>query len=108
MWTTASSRATGKYLSQKDGEALRKLVEIIIAENGIARTRTKFISIYLKFAVEDLRRRRYAEKAKGKSKKPFEPGKTEIAETATDRVESLDDIMRNQKVAHFTCNRSVS
>jgi hypothetical protein len=91
MLTAASNRATGKGLTKKDGEGLKELIEIVIAETDIARTRTKSVSVYLKFAVENLRRRLYAEKSKGKSKKTFEPGKTEIIETASEPVEPLDD-----------------
>ncbi|HEY0461519.1 MAG TPA: hypothetical protein VGC97_20450 [Pyrinomonadaceae bacterium] len=91
MLTDASNRATGKGLTKKDGEALRELIEIIVAETDVARTRTKSVSVYLKFAVENLRRRLYAEKSKGKSKKPFEPGKTEITEVVIEPVESLKD-----------------
>jgi hypothetical protein len=94
MLTDASNRTTGKGLTKKDGEALRELIEIIIAETDIARTRTKSVSVYLKFAVENLRRRLYAEKSKGKSTKPFEPGKNEInepIETTPEPVEPLDE-----------------
>ena len=91
MLTDASKRATGKGLTKKDAEALRDLFEIVITETDIARTRTKSVSVYLKFAVENLRRRLYAEKSKGKSKKLFEPGKTEIIETVPEAVEPLDE-----------------
>jgi hypothetical protein len=94
MLTDASNRATGKGLTKKDGEALRELIEIIIAETDIARTRTKSISVYLKFAVENLRRRLYAEKSRGKSNKLFEPGKkaiNEIIDTMPEPVEPLDE-----------------
>ena len=94
MLTDASNRATGKGLTKKDGEALRELIEIVIAETDIARTRTKSISVYLKFAVENLRRRLYAENSKGKSNKPFEPGKkaiNEIIDTMPEPVEPLNE-----------------
>ena len=94
MLTDASKRTTGKGLTKKDGEGLRELIEIVIAETDIARTRTKSVSVYLKFAVENLRRRLYAEKSKGKSKKPFDPGKTEIAEIAPESVEPLNDELK--------------
>jgi len=94
MFNEAAKRVTGNGLTKKDGEALRELVEIVIAETDIARTRTKSVSVYLKFAVENLRRRLYAEKSKGKSKKTFEPGKSESVETAVEPVEPLDNDIR--------------
>lgn len=68
----SAKKATGKNLTAKDLEALKELAEIVLTETELARTRTKSVSVYLKFAVENLRRRLYAknstpQKSKGKS-----------------------------------------
>ena len=64
----AAKKATGKDLTAKDFEALKEITEIIILETDLARTRTKTISTYLKFAAENLRRRLYSRKAEPRTK----------------------------------------
>ena len=60
MLNEAAKRATGKDLTAKDFDALKDIVEIIISETDLARTRTHSVSVYLKLAAENLRRRLYA------------------------------------------------
>ena len=76
----AALAATGKDLTQKDWEAFLEIIELLIDETTIARTRTKSISVYLKFAAENLRRRLFKKNQSSPEKaKPFEPGKIENA-----------------------------
>lgn len=67
----AAKRTTGKDLGKKDFEAFGEIVELIIAETDLARTRTHSVSVYLKLAAENLRRRLYSrpKQTKGKSEK---------------------------------------
>ena len=65
---TAAKTATGKNLTRKDWEGLIDIIEIVVSETSIARTRTKTISTYLKFAAENLRRRLYSRKAEPRTK----------------------------------------
>lgn len=58
----AGCAATGKNLTNKDWEAFAEIIELLINETAVARTQTKSISVYLKFAAENLRRRLYAKK----------------------------------------------
>lgn len=84
MLNEAAKRATGRDLTRKDFEGLKEIVEIIIAETDLARTRTHSVSVYLKLASENLRRRLYSKPRpeKGKSDKQsnwakvgeFDPG----------------------------------
>lgn len=71
MLNEAAKRATGKDLTKKDFEALKDITALIIAETDLARTRTNSVSIYLKLAAENLRRRLYLKpsQSKGKSEK---------------------------------------
>jgi hypothetical protein len=55
--------ATGKDLTSKDLAALDEIAELIINETTVARAKTKSISVYLKFAAENLRRRLYAKQS---------------------------------------------
>jgi hypothetical protein len=64
----AAKRATGKDLTPKDFEALKEIAEIIISETDLARTRTHSVSVYLKLAAENLRRRLYSRKPETKFK----------------------------------------
>lgn len=99
----AARAATGKELTKKDLEAFEEIVELIINETSIARTRTNSISVYLKFAAENLRRRLYskspvkklAEKAKANS---IQVGKNEFApeplgEFKAEALESLQNMV---------------
>lgn len=72
----AARGVTGRDLTTKDWEAFSELIELIINETAIARTRTHSVSIYLKFAAENLRRRLYTRSTQQKQKR-FEPGKPE-------------------------------
>jgi hypothetical protein len=77
MLNEAARAATGKDLTKKDLEAFLEIIEIIIAETALAKTRTKSVSVYLKFAAENLRRRLYSKPrfaAPFSKPKPFEPG----------------------------------
>lgn len=74
----AARGATGKDLTEKDFQAFDEIIELIIDETTIAQTRTKSVSVYLKFAAENLRRRLYAKPSKSHAKtKSFEPGSPE-------------------------------
>ena len=75
----AAKTATGKNLTSKDLNCLQELFELLINETDIARTRTKSISSYVPFAVENLRRRLYTRTAKQKTQE-----KTKAAVTNTD------------------------
>lgn len=78
----AARAATGKDLTSKDGEAFLEIIELLIDETTIARTRTKSISVYLKFAAENLRRRLFKKNApQAERPKSFEPGKIENVST---------------------------
>ena len=73
----AARAATGKDLTPKDWEALNEIIELVIDETTIAQTRTKSISVYLKFAAENLRRRLFKKREvrHTNNQRPFEPGK---------------------------------
>lgn len=64
----AAKKATGKNLTPKDFEALQEIAELIITETEIARSRTSSVSIYLKLAAENLRRKLYTKRVEPKSK----------------------------------------
>jgi hypothetical protein len=55
----AARKATGKDLTRKDLEAFEEIISLLIDETSIAEARAKSISVYLKFAAENLRRRLY-------------------------------------------------
>jgi len=100
LFDEAAKRATGKGLTDKDLEALREIAEIIISETDLARARTKSISVYLKFAAANLRRRLYSRTTERVSKKPFDPGKQSPAiESELEVVEELSNETR-QIVLH--------
>ncbi|HVE59659.1 MAG TPA: hypothetical protein VNB22_22805, partial [Pyrinomonadaceae bacterium] len=78
----AARATTGKDLTQKDWEAFSEIIELIINETSVARTRAKSVSVYLKFAAENLRRRLYSKTVRyDKNPKMFEPGSVEVAQT---------------------------
>lgn len=58
----AAKRATGKDLTTKDFDGLKEIIEIVISETDTARTRTQSVSVYMKLAAENLRRRLYVKK----------------------------------------------
>ena len=60
-------RTTGKGITRRDLRAIEELFELLITETDIARTRAKFISSYVPFAVENLRRRLYTQVDKPKT-----------------------------------------
>lgn len=64
----AAKKATGKNLTAKDFEALREIAELIITETEIARARTDSVSIYLKLAAENLRRKLYTKRTDPQTK----------------------------------------
>ena len=57
----------------------------------MAAARASNVSSYIALGTENLKRRLYPKVAKGKLKKPFEPGKAEIAEISPEPVEQLED-----------------
>jgi len=89
----AARFATGNDLTQKDWEAFGEIIELIINETSVARTRAKSVSVYIKFAAENLRRRLYSKTFRSdKNPKIFEPGNGEVAETEAEFiVEPLGD-----------------
>jgi len=99
----AAQAATGKSLTKKDMEAFEEIIDLVINETSIARTRTKTISVYLKFAAENLRRRLYAETQINKSAKKekansMQVGKNELApeplgEFRKEALESLQNMV---------------
>lgn len=72
----AAKKITGKNLSKKDFEALNEIFQIIIDETEIARNRTDSVSVYLKFAEENLRRRLYPKTKSEKSPSKDRKGET--------------------------------
>ena len=85
MINQAARSATGRDLSRKDFKAFREIIEMIIDETTIAGTRAQSISVYLKFAAENLRRRLYKKTQptgqslhRSEKSKPFEPGKPAV------------------------------
>lgn len=88
----AAKKATGRNLTAKDLEALLELAEILINETELARTRTKGISVYLKFAVENLRRRLYAKTSAPKKSKENPAGLSVGKNTAIVEPEELPEI----------------
>lgn len=66
---TAARAATGRNLTQKDWEGFTDIIEILINETSVAKSRTRSVSTYLKFAAENLRRRLYATNDGGQRKK---------------------------------------
>lgn len=91
MLNEAAKRATGKDLTAKDFEALKDIVEIIISETDLARTRTHSISVYLKLAAENLRRRLYSKKTEIKIKNvPEEKNWIEVGKN-TEQIDEYDE-----------------
>lgn len=88
----AAKRATGKGLTGKDFEALKEVVELIIAETELARARTPSISVYLKFAAENLRRRLYSKPQKPTGKSEQKPNWVSVGKTKTDYDETAEEI----------------
>ena len=87
----AAKRATGKDLTAKDFEALKDIVEIIISETDLARTRTHSVSVYFKLAAENLRRRLYAKKTGIKTKNaPEEKIWIEVGKN-TEQIDEYDE-----------------
>lgn len=81
----AGREATGKEMTSADWAAFGELVDLFIDETTTAQTRTDFVSSYMKFGVENLRRRLYAKREdSGKAVKRFEPGHGDIPEPLTD------------------------
>jgi hypothetical protein len=68
----AALAATGKDLTQSDFSALVDIADLIVSETEVARSRTSGVSVYLKFAAENLRRRLYAKNSGTGEKKPGE------------------------------------
>lgn len=64
----AARAATGRDLTGRDWEAFGEIVELLVNETAVARSRTGSVSVYLKFAAENLRRRLYAKRAGGAPK----------------------------------------
>lgn len=52
--------ATGKNLTSRDWQAFEEIIDLILNETAVAKTRTKSVSVFLKFAAENLRRRLYS------------------------------------------------
>jgi hypothetical protein len=94
----AARAATGKDLTEKDFEAFDEIVELIINETKIARTRTKSVSVYLKFAAENLRRRLYANQSNLKLKsKVFEPGSPD-SKSIVENLESPEPLGAEREI----------
>lgn len=75
--------ATGKNLTSRDWQAFEEIIDLILNETAVAKTRTKSVSIFLKFAAENLRRRLYSEpksQKKSQEEKPIwnEVGKNQF------------------------------
>lgn len=83
----AARRATGKDLTAKDFEALKEIIEIIISETDIARTRTQSVSVYMKLAAENLRRRLYAKKPEIRSKNILDNNWSEVGRNQSEIAE---------------------
>ena len=106
----AARKATGKGLTQKDLETVNELFELLINETAIARTRTQSVSSYLKFAVENLRRRLYSKPGRAafaQKQSPFEPGEPNAAANENsvaddfDAPEPLGDAARENALVIF-------
>lgn len=74
----AARAATGKNLTRKDWEAFGEIIELITSETAVARTRTRSVSIYLKFAAENLRRRLYSKQSKPVQSEQEKPNWVEV------------------------------
>jgi hypothetical protein len=88
----AARELTGKELTKKDWEAFAEIIELVVNETAIAATRTGQVSVYMKFATENLRRRLYKKAATKKStQKVYEPGSSQPAIENVFETEALGE-----------------
>lgn len=86
--------ATGKYPSSSEWAAFGELIDIFIEETEVARAKTASVSAYLKFGIENLRRRLYAKNGgtaakQGREAKPRDIGKYEPEPMTAERAEAV-------------------
>jgi len=84
----AAKKVTGKELTSKDFAALQEIANILVAETEVARSRTTSVSIYLKFAAANLRRRLEA-KPKDTSVRKKKP--VDVPRVTGDEIEPLGE-----------------
>lgn len=73
---SAARDATGKGIGRAEIEALCELVDLFIAETGIAASRTESVSVYGRFGIANFKRRLYAKQKGSESRgRPFDPGR---------------------------------
>jgi hypothetical protein len=90
----AGREATGRDLTKGDWEAFAELIDIFLDETAAARSRTATVSAFMKFGVENLRRRLYAARQERKPPRRSDPGKG--PETG------LDDAAVRKAAAEYT------